>query len=86
MTRHLAMEGAPHNIRANAVSPGLVQTNQTEALMGDPEWWSRMKAKIMLGRVGQPDDIAAAAAFLGSSDASWITGVNLPVDGGTTAW
>ncbi|MBY0509165.1 MAG: SDR family oxidoreductase [Rhodospirillaceae bacterium] len=86
MTRHLAMEGAKHNIRANAVSPGLVETQQSKALMEDPEWRGRMEAKIMLGRVGRPQDIAAAAAFLASDDASWITGANLPVDGGTTAW
>jgi NAD(P)-dependent dehydrogenase (short-subunit alcohol dehydrogenase family) len=86
MTRHLAMEGAAHNIRVNALSPGLVETNQTSALMGDPDWWGAMRAKIMLGRAGQPEDIAAAAAFLASSDAGWITGANLPVDGGTTAW
>ena len=86
MTRHLAMEGAAHNIRVNALSPGLVQTNQTEALMGDAAWWGAMRAKIMLGRAGQPEDIAAAAAFLASADAAWITGANLPVDGGTTAW
>jgi NAD(P)-dependent dehydrogenase (short-subunit alcohol dehydrogenase family) len=86
MTRHLAMEGARHNIRVNALSPGLIQTNQSEALMADPEWLARMNAKIMLPRFGQADDIAAAAAFLASDDASWITGANLPVDGGTTAW
>lgn len=86
MTRHLAMEGAPHNIRVNALSPGLVETNQTAVLMGDLAWWESMRAKIMLRRAGQPDDIAAAAAFLASADASWITGANLPVDGGTTAW
>jgi len=86
MTRHLAMEGAKHNIRVNAISPGLVQTNQTAELMGDPEWWGAMRDKIMLGRAGSPDDVAAAAAFLASEDAAWVTGVNLPVDGGTTAW
>lgn len=45
-----------------------------------------MKAKIMLMRIGRPDDVAAADAFLGLDDASWITGTNLTVDGGTTAW
>lgn len=86
MTRHLAMEGAKHNIRVNALSPGLIETNQSAALLDDAEWAARMRAKIMLARVGRPEDVAAAAAFLGSSDAAWITGANLPVDGGTTAW
>ncbi|MGL6044627.1 MAG: SDR family NAD(P)-dependent oxidoreductase, partial [Sandaracinobacteroides sp.] len=86
MTRHLAMEGARHNIRVNALSPGLVETNQSAELMADPAWWGKMQARIMLGRAGAPADIAAAAAFLASSDAAWITGANLPVDGGTTAW
>lgn len=86
MTRHLAMEGAPHNLRANAISPGLVETTQTRALLSEPDWWGRMRAKLMLKRVGQPEDVAAAATFLASDEAGWITGVNLPVDGGTTAW
>lgn len=86
MTRHLAMEGAPHNVRANAISPGLIETNQTRALLDDADWWRGMRAKLMLKRVGQPEDVASAAAFLASDDARWITGVNLPVDGGTTAW
>lgn len=86
MTRHLAMEGAKHNIRVNAISPGLIETNQSATLIADTEWASRMGAKIMLKRFGQPDDVAAAAAFFASDDASWITGANLAVDGGTTAW
>lgn len=86
MTRHLAMEGAPHGIRVNSISPGLIRTNQSEALLSDPEWASAMQSKIMLGRIGAPDDVAAAAAFLASDDASWITGADLAVDGGTTAW
>lgn len=86
MTRHLAMEGAPHGIRVNAVSPGLIRTNQSQALLDDPAWADAMRGKIMLGRVGAPEDVAAAAAFLASDDAAWITGTDLAVDGGTMAW
>lgn len=86
MTRHLAMEGAPHGIRVNSISPGLIATNQSEVLLSDPEWASAMQSKIMLDRIGQPEDVAAAAAFLASDDAKWITGTDLVVDGGTTAW
>lgn len=86
MTRHLAMEGAPHGIRVNSVSPGLIRTNQSETLLGDSEWAGAMLSKIMLGRIGLPEDVAAAAAFLASDDAVWITGTDLAVDGGTMAW
>lgn len=86
MTRHLAMEGAKDNIRVNCISPGLVITNQSAALFEDPEWRRKMLGKIMLDRPGRPEDVAGAAAFLASDDAAWITGANLPVDGGTTAW
>jgi NAD(P)-dependent dehydrogenase (short-subunit alcohol dehydrogenase family) len=86
MTRHLAMEGAKDNIRVNAISPGLILTNQSHALFEDPDWRKKMLDKIMLDRPGRPDDVAAAATFLASDEASWITGANLPVDGGTTAW
>lgn len=86
MTRQLAMEGAPHGIRANSISPGLVATNQTIGVLGDPETAKTMIDQIMLGRPAQPEEIAAAALFLASDESSYITGTDLRVDGGLSAW
>jgi NAD(P)-dependent dehydrogenase (short-subunit alcohol dehydrogenase family) len=86
MTRHLAMEGRTHGIRANSISPGVIETNQTRPLLADPGWRDAMLGRIMLDRLGRSDEVAAAAAFLASDDASYITGVDLRIDGGTMAW
>ncbi len=86
LTRQLAMEGGPHGIRANSISPGLVITNQTKAFMEIPSWWGPMKSKLMLGRAGTPEDVVPCAVFLASDEASWITGADIAIDGGTTAW
>lgn len=87
MTRQLAMEGGKHGIRANSISPGLVRTGATAALIEDPEWFGPMKRKLMLdGQVGTPEDIAYCALYLASDEAKWVTGADFAVDGGTTAW
>lgn len=86
MTRQLAMEGAPHGIRANTISPGLIATYQTKTILGDSEFASMMTDQIMLKRPGQPEEIASAALFLASEESSFVTGTDLRVDGGTTAW
>jgi NAD(P)-dependent dehydrogenase (short-subunit alcohol dehydrogenase family) len=86
MTRHLAMEGGPHQIRANTISPGVVETIQTLPVVSDPVLWPMMRDTILLKRVGKPTDIAAAALFLASDESSWITGTDIAVDGGITAW
>jgi NAD(P)-dependent dehydrogenase (short-subunit alcohol dehydrogenase family) len=86
MTRQLAMEGGLHGVRVNSISPGPVMSNQTEASFTNPARWAVIGKKVMLGRVGQPEDIAGAAVFLASDESSWITGADLRVDGGVTAW
>lgn len=87
MTHQLAMEGGPHCIRANSISPGLVRTGATEALMADPRWFGPMKRKLMLdGAVGTPEDVAYCALYLASDEAKWVTGADFAIDGGTTAW
>lgn len=76
LTRYLAVELAP-TVRVNAIAPGLVQTEKAEAL------WNSPNVRIPpMGRVGQPADIAAAAMYLLSEEASWVTGQVLDVDGG----
>jgi glucose 1-dehydrogenase/3-oxoacyl-[acyl-carrier protein] reductase len=82
-TRSLAMELAPRGIRVNAIGPGVVEVPR----YADMPNYTRERGNRMvpLGRVGTPEDIANAAAFLASDDASWITGEVLFVDGGTTA-
>jgi NAD(P)-dependent dehydrogenase (short-subunit alcohol dehydrogenase family) len=83
LTQQLAAEGGKYGIRAVAISPGFTVTPSTAWLVDDgPPAFRDNIARIPLGRVGQPQDIVDAALFLASDQASWITGVNLVVDGG----
>lgn len=87
MTRQLAMEGAPHGIRANTVSPGLIVTEVTQRHMAlDPTFRDKALARAMIKRLGQPEDIAACATWLASTEAGFVTGADIRVDGGATAW
>lgn len=82
MTVSAAYELAPHGINVNAVAPGQILTDLTRKGMSDPERHARAVSKIPLGRLGTPEDIAAAVRFLCSSDADYVTGHTLVVDGG----
>lgn len=82
LAKNLSVELGPSGVRVNVVAPGTVRTRVWNDQQGGAD---RMAPLCPLGRVGEPEDIAAAIAFLASSDASWITGVTLPVDGGQTA-
>ncbi|MDE2596572.1 MAG: SDR family oxidoreductase [Sphingomonadales bacterium] len=87
MTRQLAMEGAPHNIRANTIAPGFVRTEATRRhLAADPEFEAQVLAKNMLKRLGEPEDIAWAAVWLASDEARYVTGADIAIDAGATAW
>lgn len=84
MTRQLAMEGAPHGIRANTISPGLIETGATRDL---PRVFKDAAiAKHMLKRIGQPNDVAWCATFLASDESAWVTAADFAVDGGATKW
>jgi NAD(P)-dependent dehydrogenase (short-subunit alcohol dehydrogenase family) len=86
LTRQLAAEGAPHNIRVNCVSPGMVHSPATEADLLAPLSPMRDIARaIPLGRIGTADEVAACALFLASDESSYVTGANLVVDGGWSA-
>ncbi|MET7596790.1 MULTISPECIES: SDR family NAD(P)-dependent oxidoreductase [unclassified Streptomyces] len=82
LTRTLAGHAAPRGVRVNLVVPGTVRTTAWEGRDDDLELAREL---YPLGRVGEPEDIAAAVAFLASADAAWITGTTLCVDGGLTA-
>lgn len=84
LTRELAIELAPRQIRVNAVTPGATPTPGAHRIVDDAGWEVRRKA-TPLGRLGRPEDIAEAVAFLVSPRASYITGEILHVDGGLTA-
>ncbi|MDF6020512.1 SDR family NAD(P)-dependent oxidoreductase [Streptomyces sp. JH34] len=82
LTRTLAGHAGPRGVRVNLVAPGTIRT---DAWAGRDAELERASALYPLGRIGEPDDIASAVAFLASRDAQWITGTTLRVDGGLLA-
>ncbi|KGJ02738.1 2-deoxy-D-gluconate 3-dehydrogenase [Paracoccus halophilus] len=85
ITKLLANEWAPHGITVNAIAPGYIATNNTEALRGDPERSRQILERIPAGRWGRPEDIGGTAAYLCSPAARYVTGTVLNVDGGWLA-
>lgn len=84
-TRSLAMDYGTDGVRVNAICPGFTFTDLTEGVKNDQALLERFYDRIPLRRAGEPEDIADAIAFIASDDARYITGANLPVDGGLTA-
>jgi len=82
LTRTVALELAPYNIRVNAIAPGMTETALTEEILVIPELKNAVLHQIPLGKIGRPEDIAKVAVFLASHYASWVTGATIYVDGG----
>jgi NAD(P)-dependent dehydrogenase (short-subunit alcohol dehydrogenase family) len=85
LTKAMAVELAPHNIRVNSVAPTFIETPLTRPMLENPEFRKFVDAMIPLGRIGQPEDVAAAVLYLVSPAANMVTGTSLLVDGGWTA-
>lgn len=85
ITKALALEWAPHNIRVNALGPALVITPGTKHIAEDPELAKKYASAVPLGRIGMPEDMIGAVNYLVSDAASFVTGQTIYVDGGLTA-
>jgi NAD(P)-dependent dehydrogenase (short-subunit alcohol dehydrogenase family) len=89
LTKCMAMDHAPDQIRVNAICPGFVETELTVAVVrkaADPEAARKQRLSLHpLGRLGQPEDMAALAVYLASDESTWVTGAIIPVDGGYLA-
>ena len=88
MTRQLAMEGGEHGIRVNSISPGLIQSGATRAHLDDgvSGFAREMLDRTLLGRLGEPQDVANVALFLACDESAYVTGIDLIVDGGMKVW
>ncbi|MBB4566812.1 SDR family NAD(P)-dependent oxidoreductase [Rhizobium leucaenae] len=85
LTRALALDLGKKGIRVNSVCPSLTRTGMTEEMLKDEALIAKFKERIPLGRICEPEEVAAVIAFLASDDASFITGANIAVDGGVSA-
>lgn len=85
MTRQMAMEGGPLGIRANSIAPGFTLTEETAQHL-DTALMDQVRAKLMVGRLGTTTDIGHLAIYLGSDESSYVTGADMAIDGGATAW
>lgn len=85
LTRAMAAEWGPRGVRVNCLCPGPIDTPMNAPYLGDAERLQAMKARIPLGRVATPEEIAAVAVFLSTNPASYISGAIIPIDGGWTA-
>lgn len=84
LTRNLSIELAPYNITINNIAPGAIETPINKNLLNDPVKLKSLLENIPLRRLGKPEDVASIAAFLASSESSYVTGTTFVVDGGLT--
>jgi NAD(P)-dependent dehydrogenase (short-subunit alcohol dehydrogenase family) len=85
MTRSWAREFGPHNIRVNAIAPGLIQTELSRFFWENDEYMQQLRSTQPIGRAGLPEEISFAALYLASDEASYVTGQTFVIDGGSTA-
>jgi NAD(P)-dependent dehydrogenase (short-subunit alcohol dehydrogenase family) len=86
MTRQLAMEGSERGIRVNSISPGFIESGATRGELEDSDFGRVMRERTLLGRFGQPEDVANVALFLASDESAYVTGIDIVVDGGMKVW
>lgn len=84
MARYLAVHWAPRGVRCNAIAPGPFPFESQQET--HPEWMTRLRAHVPMGRVGRPEEMAGVVVFLTADASSYVTGHTLAVDGGWTAW